>query len=641
MADRVNELEQLIVRHQQLYYNGEPEISDAEFDLLWDELSRLDPSNALFERVGTDSADGYPKRRHVIPMGSQDKAADPDAFLRWAERVGHDEYIVQLKMDGASIELQYEAGAFGYGVTRGDGVVGDDITPNVRRMRGLVESLPDGFTGAVRGEVLLSRELHREKYDDKANPRNAANGLMKRKDGVGAGDLEIVCYDAWDSTRDDFFAREEDKLLWLAGNGFHVVPYAKFDDPAPIVEYRTRIADERASMPFEIDGLVVKGQEIDPDDMRRARPERQIAFKFELEEAASTLREVIWNASGSLYTPIGVIDPVRLAGTTVKRANLVTPRLIRDMDLRLGSRVAVTKRGEIIPKIERVLENPPDAPHIELPQTCERCGSELVDEGTRLSCPNQACPKRSYFRIRKWLDVLDVRDFGDAILTKLFESGRVTEIADLYTLDVDDLTAHERMGATLAKKILRNLSVVRTVPLARFVAGFNIEGVGTLIMDKAVAAGYDTLEKLREASADELAEVPGIGAVTAQTIVDGLSDLGPRMDALLATGRVSIAEPVGGPFQGVSFCFTGSLATMTRSAAQDRVRDAGGTVTSTITKDLSYLVTNDPESGSSKNRKATKLGIPIVDEQRFLAMLAHGPLAHGPLARDSAEEKSR
>ncbi|MFW5742069.1 MAG: NAD-dependent DNA ligase LigA [Spirochaetota bacterium] len=641
MADRVNELEQLIVRHQQLYYNGEPEISDAEFDLLWDELRRLDPSNALLERVGADSADGYPKRRHVIPMGSQDKAADPEAFLRWAQRVGHGEYIVQLKMDGASIELQYEAGSFRCGVTRGDGAVGDDITPNVRRMRGLVESLPDGFTGAVRGEVLLNRELHLEKYGDKANPRNAANGLMKRKDGVGAGDLEIVCYDAWESTRDDFFVREEDKLLWLAGNGFRVVPYAKFDDPEAIVEYRTRVADERASMPFDIDGLVVKGQEIDPDDMRRARPERQIAFKFELEEAASTLREVIWNPSGSLYTPIGVIDPVRLAGTTVRRANLVNPRLIREMDLRLGSRVAVTKRGEIIPKIERVLENPPDAPHIELPRACERCGSELVDEGTRLYCPNQACPKRSYFRIRKWLDVLDVRDFGDAILTKLFESGRVTEIADLYTLEVEDLTAHERMGATLAKKILRNLSVARTVPLSRFVAGFNIEGVGTLIMDKAVAAGYDTLEKLREANAEQLAEVPGIGEVTARTIVDGLSDLRHRMDAVLATGRVAIAEPAGGPFRGLSFCFTGSLATMTRSAAQGRVRDAGGTVTSTITKGLSYLVTNDPESGSSKNRKARKLGIPIIDEEQFLAMLAHGPLAHGPLERDSVEEESR
>ncbi|MFW6292760.1 MAG: NAD-dependent DNA ligase LigA, partial [Spirochaetota bacterium] len=624
MSDRVNELERLIVHHQARYYNGEPEVTDAEFDLLWDELRRLDPSNALFDRVGADTTDGFPKREHVIPMGSQDKAADPDAFLKWAAKVGHEEYIVQLKMDGASLELQYEAGEFRYGVTRGDGTVGDDITANVRKMRGLVARLPSAFTGAVRGEVLLGRDLHREKYSEKANPRNAANGLMKRKDGAGADDLEIVCYDAIESTRDDFFLREEDKLAWMQENGFHVVEYLTFTDPLAIVDYRLKVAQARESLRFDIDGLVVKGQEIDPDDMRRVRPERQIAFKFELEEAASTLREVIWNPSGSLYTPIGVIDPVRLAGTTVKRANLVNPRLIREMDLRIGSRVAVTKRGEIIPKIERVLENPVEAPHIELPLRCERCGSELLDEGTRLSCPNQACPKRAYYRIRKWLDVLDVRDFGDAILSRLFESGRVTEVADLYTLGVEDLVGFERMGETLAKKILRNLYATTTVPLSRFVAGFNIEGVGTLIMDKAVAAGYDTLEKLEAASADELAEVPGIGAIIGETISRGIADLAPKMRAVLETGKVKLAPPSSGPLLGKSFCFTGALASMTRSQAQDMVREAGGTVTSAVSRSLSFLVTNDTESGSSKNAKAVRFGVRIITEEEFLAIATLG-----------------
>ncbi len=621
MPDRVNELEQLIIHHQEKYYNGEPEITDAEFDLLWDELRRLDPQNALFERVGADRASGYPKREHVIPMGSQEKAADPEAFLRWAERVGHDEFIVQYKMDGASLELQYDGGEFRRGVTRGDGTIGDDITPNVLKMKGLVPSLPLDFTGAVRGEVLLARELHRSKYSEKANPRNAANGLMKRKDGVGAEDLEIICYDAVESTRDDFFAREEDKLAWLTENGFHVVPFRVFTDAEQIVAYRREVASERDALPFDIDGLVVKGQTIDPDDMRRARPEKQIAFKFELEEAASTLREVVWSPSGSLYTPIGVIDPVRLAGTTVKRANLVNPRLIREMDLRIGSRVAVTKRGEIIPKIERVLENPPDAPHVELPKTCERCGTTLVDDGTRLSCPNQACPKRAYYRIRKWLDVLDIRDFGDAILSQLFESGRVRSIADLYTLTVDDLTSFERMGETLATKILRNLYTVTTVPLSRFVAGFNIEGIGTLIMDKVVDAGYDTLGKLRAATPEELAGVNGVGEITGAVIAEGVRELREQMDAVLSTGRVAIAEPVAGLLRGRSFCFTGALSTMTRAQAQDLVREAGGQVTSSVTRTLTYLVTNDPESGSSKNAKARGLGVRIISEEDFVELV--------------------
>ena len=624
MSNRISELERLIGYHQKRYYNGDPEMSDAEFDLLWDELRRIDPSNPILARVGSDSVDGYPKREHIIPMGSQEKAADPDAFLRWAERVAHGEYIVQLKMDGASLELQYEGGVFRRGVTRGDGIVGDDITPNVRRMQGLVLSLQDGFTGAVRGEVLLGRETHRMKYRDKANPRNAANGLMKRKDGRGAEDLEIVCYDAIESTRDDFFLREEDKLHWLAANGFHVVEYETFTDPARIVEYRTEVAERRDSYPFDIDGLVVKGQEIDPDDLRRARPERQIALKFELEVAASYLREVIWNPSGSNYTPIGIIDPVRLAGTTVKRANLVNPRLIAQMDLRIGSRVAVTKRGEIIPKIERVLENPPEAPHVEIPRVCVRCGTSLIDEGTRLYCPNQACPGRAYYRIRRWLDILDIRDFGDAILSQLFASNRVTGIADLYTLQVEDLTAYDRMGETLARKILRNLNAVQAVPLARFVAGFNIENVGVLIMDKVVGAGFDTLEKVRRATVDELAAVNGIGDVTAATIVQGMRDLAPEMDAVLARGKIRITEPVVGPLQGMSFCFTGTLSSLTRARAQDLVREAGGTVSSSVGRDLTFLVTNDPGSGSSKNRKARELGVRVLSEDDFRDLIGVG-----------------
>ncbi|TVQ26867.1 MAG: DNA ligase (NAD(+)) LigA, partial [Spirochaetaceae bacterium] len=374
-------------------------------------------------------------------------------------------------------------------------------------------------------------------------------------------------------------------------------------------------------LPFDIDGLVVKGNDIDLDDMRRARPQRQIAFKFELEEAASTLREVIWSTSGSLYTPIGVIDPVRLAGTTVKRANLVNPRMLREMDLRIGSRVAVTKRGEIIPKIERLIDNPDGSTAIELPMTCERCESQLVDEGTRLYCPNEACPKRAYYRIRKWLDVLDIRDFGDAILGKLFESGRVSDIADLYSLTDDDLTAFDRMGPTLAGKILRNLASVDEVPLSRFVAGLNIEGVGELVMDKLVAAGYDTLVALRDARPDDLAQVNGIGDILAATITRGVAALEGVVDDILRTGRIRIAEPVRGGLQGRSFCFTGALATMTRAQAQDRVRRAGGAVAGSVTRDLSYLVTNDPESGSSKNSKARDLGIAIITEQQFVELL--------------------
>lgn len=193
---RVNELEAEIKRHQKLYYNGEPEISDEEFDALWDELESLDPGNPLLKAVGTDRSERWPKSPHRMTMGSLSKATDPESFLAWAAKVQYPLYLVQYKLDGASMELQYDEGHFVRGVTRGDGVIGDDITPNVAKMNGVPKELPEPFTGAVRGEVLMSRRMHDAKYADKANCRNAANGLMKRKDGVGAEDLDIICYDA-------------------------------------------------------------------------------------------------------------------------------------------------------------------------------------------------------------------------------------------------------------------------------------------------------------------------------------------------------------------------------------------------------------------------------------------------------------
>jgi DNA ligase (NAD+) len=622
-SKRIAELELLVERHQDLYYNGQPELSDAEFDELWDELRRLDPGNALLSAVGADGADGWPKAPHLIPMGSQEKASNPEDFLAWCAKVGHPEYIVQYKLDGASLELQYEAGLLARAVTRGDGEVGDDITPNASRMRGVVRRLAVDFTGGIRGEVLMSHEVHEAKHAEKANCRNAANGLMKRKDGVGVGDLDVLCYDAAGTVpsggaRVSPFADEVEKMAWLAALGFETSPQEIFAGPEEVVDYRAHVMDIRQSLPFDIDGLVVKGRAIDPEDMARSRPEKQIAFKFSLEEAVSTLRAIEWSESGANYTPIGIVDPVRLAGTTVQRANLVNTNIIKGLNLKIGSRVVMTKRGEIIPKIEALVLNPSGAEDIPVPTICS-CGATLVDEGTRLYCPNPRCKKKLRHRLEKWLAVLDVRDFGSVIVGKLVDSGRVESIPDLYGLTVEELAEYDRMGEKSARKILRNLSSKVELSLSRFVAGFDIEGIGELLVERAVSAGYDSLEKLRSAKPEELAVVDGLGDLTAAAILDGLSSLGPEMDELLASGALRIAPPsASGPLAGASFCFTGELRTMKRPDAEALVRALGGQAKSSVTKGLGYLVTNDPGSGSDKNKKAASYGVSIIDEEEFL-----------------------
>jgi DNA ligase (NAD+) len=659
-TDRAAVLERLIRQYQQSYYDGEAAISDGEFDLLWDELKRLAPDSPVLQKVGAggDSAgalpgvDGFPKAKHLIPMGSQEKAANPEEFLGWARKVELETMLVQYKLDGASLELQYETGRLIRAVTRGDGIMGDEITLNARRMSGVPAELDIPFSGGVRGEVVMSRAVWREKYAVKANCRNAANGIMRRKDGAGCEDLHLIVYDAAAAGDDGYFRDELQKIEWLRKRGFEAAVTRTFSAPADVVDYRAEVARKRDGLPFDIDGLVVKDLLTDMTDLRRARPEKQIAFKFELETAFSVLRAVEWSESGATYTPIGIVDPVRLAGTEVKRANLNNPDMIRALGLKIGSAVSVVKRGEIIPKIEGLAPEgalPPPVlaggeREIEFPRRCAACGAELVDGGTRLYCPNPDCPKRLLHRLEKWISVLDIRELGEKLIRQLFDKGRVRQIHELYTLGAPELAEYERMGELSAAKVVRHIQTRRELSLAAFVAGFDFEGIAETTMEKVAAAGFNTMEKIRAASGAELAEVYGLGDITAAVIVDGLRETAAEMDAVLAAGIISVAPPPpeeSQPLRGFSFCFTGELSKMKRSQAEEQIKALGAQAKSAVVKDLSYLVTNDPGSGSGKNKKAREWGIPIIDEEQFLALLAEPEKAAAAAPPEAARQKKK
>jgi DNA ligase (NAD+) len=635
-AKRIEQLERDIQKYQKSYYGGEAEISDGEFDLLWDELKALAPNSPVILGIGNgaDDADGFPKAKHLIPMGSQEKAANPQEFLAWAAKHQLQEFLAQYKLDGASLELQYRKGSLVRAVTRGDGVIGDDITANARRMVGVPEKLDLPFSGGVRGEVVMPRETWRQKYATKANCRNAANGIMRRKDGNGCEDLKVITYDTTAEDDDEYFHDELKKIEWLGKRGFETAVTKICKTAEAVISYRDKVAKTRDSLPFDIDGLVIKDIAIDMADLRRARPEKQIAFKFELETAFSILRKVEWSETGATYTPIGIVDPVRLAGTTVQRANLNNPGMIRSMGLQIGSAVSVVKRGEIIPKIEGLappgalpLESLEAKEPIQFPEKCSVCGTALVDSGTRLYCPNAGCAKRLLHRLEKWISVLDIRELGDKLIRQLFDKERVRRIADLYTINAQELSDYERMGELSAAKVVRHIRTKRELSLAAFIAGFDLEGVAETTMDKVASAGFNTLEKLRKAAVEDLAGVYGLGEITAKVIVEGLAETAAEMDAALASGVISIAPPPSEesqPMRGLSFCFTGELTSMKRSQAEEKIKTLGASVKSSVVKGLSYLVTNDPESGSSKNKKARELGVPIINEDEFLKMLKEG-----------------
>ncbi len=631
---RIENLAHDIERYQKSYYNGEGEISDAEFDKLWDELKSLNPDHPLLHKVGADSG-SFPKARHVMPMGSQEKAANPEQFLAWAQKHSYPEYLVEYKLDGASLELQYSRGELKRAVTRGDGTIGDDITANARNFQGVVSTLKFGnqtldFTGGIRGEVIMTHKVHRDLFSNKANCRNAANGLMKRKDGEGSQYLNLIVYDVWATEGEQPFKDEEDKINWLSKCGFTTVKLHIAKSAEEVIEYRAKVMEERKELDYDIDGLVIKERNVNHEDASRDRPDRQIAFKFSLEEAVSVVRKVEWNESGATYTPVAVFDPVDLNGTTVQRASLANPNLIRSLGLKIGSHVVVVKRGEIIPKIESVVPSEDEnLSEIEFPEICSTCGSRLIDEGTRLYCPGKDCSKRILHRLLKWVSVVDIRDLGETLVRSLFRDKVVQSVTDIYNLTVEKITPYflneesisQEKKSLGAEKVYRSIQNHRSVSLSKFIAGFDIEGIGETIVEKLIEAGYNSLDSLFEATQEQIAGVYGFADILAETFVQGLKENKEEMKNLIQSGALTVEQIEGGKLVGKSFCFTGELRSMKRADAQNLVKQNGGSVKSSVVKGLSYLVTNDTASGSSKNKKAAELGIPVINEEAFLALL--------------------
>ncbi len=626
---RILELEKLILKYQASYYNGEAEISDADFDKLWDELKVLDSANPILHKVGADSGN-FPKAPHIMPMGSQEKAATSEEFLEWAKKHNYSEYLVEYKLDGASLELQYASGKLLRAVTRGDGAIGDVITPNAKKMQGVILELKENFTGGIRGEVIMTHKIHKDYFSDKANCRNAANGLMKRKDGEGSEYLTLIVYDVWASDGKQPFSDEEGKLKFLQNNGFNVVPLKICKTMQDVIDYRSFVMESRKKLEFDIDGLVIKERVVNHEDALRDRPDRQIAFKFSLEEAVSILRNVEWNESGATYTPVAVFDPVDLNGTIVKRASLVNPNLIRALNVKIGSHVVVVKRGEIIPKIISVIAEEKDATSIDIPKKCACCQSKLIDEGTRLFCPNKKCEKRILHQLLKWVSVLDIRDLGETLITNLFRTNLVRSISDFYSLSIQDLTPYflnsdsiEKEKKSLgAEKVFASIQARRKISLAKFIAGFDIEGIGETVVESLIEGGYNTLQKIFDATEEQIACVYRFAETMAKTLVEGIKENKAEMQKLISSGTITLIEQTEvGKLTGKSFCFTGELHTLKRQEAQQKVRDNGGVVKTSVVKGLSFLVTNDASSGSSKNKKAQELGIQIINEDEFLALI--------------------
>ncbi len=647
-ADRIAELERLIRHHRDLYYNRQPEISDEEFDSLVDELGEVDPDNAVLGEVGAPpDGTGLPTKKHRIPMGSLDKVPE-DRLDFWCDKVGGP-FIVQEKLDGISLEIEYENGRMGDAITRGDGITGEVVTHNAVHFRNIARKLPSDFTGSIRAEVICRTSVFKEHLAGRgfANPRNTVSGTVRKKRGDRTLNrhFELQCYDVVGDGLD--FETECEKVEFMRDTLGLDITVTFFDQDADgireiFAEYagdpEEGVAGKRLELDYEIDGLVVRADSIERQRELgevQNRPRYAMAYKFVSQGRETTLRDVDWSVGlTGRVTPVARLEPVEVSGVTVSNATLHNVDYIKSLDLHIGDRVIVERKGDVIPQVVRVVSHE-NGKRPRRPRKCPECRARLELESKYLRCPNPECPKKAYGDVKRWIDELDIDAIGEKWITILIEGELVEDPADLYRLKAEQLLPLERMGKTLAEKMVRNIEESRKPPLDVFIAGLNVPEFSRQRAQMLVEAGHDTLEKVLALSPEEIAEVKGFGEILAERVHEGLHAREARIQKLLDAG-VEIAPPTAsaeasaeGPLAGKTFCFTGAVETVnpetdkhwTRKELEELVRANGGKPLPDVSKELDYLVMADPSSTSSKAKKAKKLGTEILSEEAFFALV--------------------
>ena len=655
VQNEIAALRKEIEKHNLLYYvKDAPEISDFEYDALMRRLTELEQAHPEYQspdsptqRVGGYALNTFAQVRHPVPLESLQDVFSFDELRAFGERMDasipetHD-YVVEPKIDGLSMSLEYENGVFVRGATRGDGLVGEDVTENLRTLRNLPMTLIDAPERLiVRGEVYMSHEVFQEINALRevrgetllANPRNAAAGSVRQQDPKVAAErkLDIIIFNLQLVSGRSFETHAE-TLDYLQSLGFPTVPYqrcAALDDCCKRIEW---IGDNRETYPFDIDGAVIKINRLAQREALGSTakfPRWAVAYKYPPEKKESRVRDIVVQVGRTgVLTPKAVIDPVRLAGTTVTNATLHNQDFIDKLDLRIGDTVLVQKAGEIIPEVLSVVRDkrPADAVPFHMPERCPECGAPIVrdEDGVALRCTGAECPAQRLRNIAHFAsrDAMDIDGLGVSLCESLINAGLVSSPAELYYLEPQSVAALDRMGEKSAENLMQALEKSKENGLARLLCAFGIRQVGQKAA-QVLARQFGSLDALAEAGAEALTAVPDIGAITAESLTAWFRD--PQSRHLIETlkeagvNMESRAQPVGDQLAGLTFVLTGELTAFTRKEAGERIQALGGKVSGSVSKKTSYVVAG--ESAGSKLRKAQELGVPVLDETAFQALL--------------------
>lgn len=661
--ERIKQLRELINYHNYRYYvEDDPEISDYEYDMLYRELVELEQlhpelvtPDSPTQRVGGQADNAFEKVVHEVKMESLNDVFSLEELIDFDRRVretlGQEvTYVVEKKIDGLSVSLEYENGILVRGSTRGDGVVGEDVTQNLKTIRSIplrlnrIPGEPDIPYLEVRGEVFMPRryfqEINRqlEEAGQKlfANPRNAAAGSLRQLDPAVTArrKLDIYVFNVQRITGKSFKTHSE-SLEYLKRLGFKITPgYAVCRNIQEVIEQIRSIGESRDDLPFEIDGAVVKVDNLEQRDILGSTskaPRWAVAYKYPPEMKKTKLKDIVIQVgrTGAL-TPNAVLEPVRIAGTTVSRATLHNEDFIREKDIRVGDTVWIRKAGEIIPEVVEVdfSQRPADSKPFVMPDKCPVCGAPAVREENEAirRCTGIECPARLFRSIVHYAsrDAMNIEGLGPALIEMLLEKGFIRGIPDLYRLKDrrEELVALERMGEKSVDNLLASIERSKTNDLSRLIFGLGIRHIG-LRAAQLAARHFGSMDKLMEASMEEILSVEEFGEKMAESLYQFMRQEQTRHTIALlkeaGVQMVSTAPAVQeGVFKGKTFVLTGTLPNFTRAQATEIIERLGGKVTGSVSRKTDFVLAGD-EPGS-KLEKALQLGVKVIDEQEFRRM---------------------
>ena len=651
----IDALRREINYHSRLYYvEDAPVISDYDFDMLMQQLKKLEEEHPELitpdsptQRVGGQALSKFEQVQHQVPLESLTDVFSVDELYAFGDRMdslldGPHAYTVEPKIDGLSMSLEYENGVFVRGATRGDGLIGENVTENLRTVRSLplrIENAPARLI--VRGEVYMSKAVFQELNAQReisgepllANPRNAAAGSMRQLDPKIAASrkLDIVCFNMQYSS-DDIYTSHAQTLDAMKAMGFPTVPYVRYEKIEDCVERIAWLGEHRDELAYDMDGAVIK---IDSLSQRQAlgstakAPRWAVAFKYPPEKKESKVLDVVVQVGRTgVLTPKVIVEPVRLAGTTVSAATLHNQDNIDRLDLRIGDTVLLQKAGEIIPEVLSVnkAKRPDWAVPFVMPDICPECGSPVVrdEDGAALRCTSPECPAQRLRNIAHFAsrEAMDIDGLGISVCESLISSGMVSSAADLYYLEKDKVAQLERMGDKSAANLMTAIENSKSAGLARLVCAFGIRQVGQKAA-KVLASHFADLDSLMAAGAEELTAIPDIGGITAGFITEWFS----LPQSMHLIGRLRAAgvdftsheEKKDDRFAGQTFVLTGTLSRYTRDEASAIIESYGGKSSGSVSKKTSYVLAG--ENAGSKLTKAESLGIRIISEDEFEEMI--------------------